>query len=252
MCLTGTDLHRDLQNRNTPRARKLALASLRRATHLILLEPESAKRLPPRYRDRVTVIYQSAEPVANPPRPLRRCFEVSLAGHLRWEKDPFLAARAARKLPPHSRLKITHLGAALSESIRHRAEKETTDNPRYRWLGQRTHGETQRILARSQATLLTSIMEGAPSVLSEAVVNDVPVLATRIDAAIGLLGPDHPGLFPVGDANKLAELLTRCEFEEGFLTRLRAAGRKVKARFSRVTEMNSWRQLLRQLQTSFT
>ena len=37
------------------------------------------------------------------------------------------------------------------------------------------------------------------------------MIASRIPGAVGMLGPDHPGYFEVGDAQGLAERLERLE-----------------------------------------
>jgi glycosyltransferase involved in cell wall biosynthesis len=43
--------------------------------------------------------------------------------------------------------------------------------------------------------------------ISEAAVAGVPVLASRMDDNVGLLGAGYPGYFPVGDTQALARLL---------------------------------------------
>jgi len=56
----------------------------------------------------------------------------------------------------------------------------------------------------------------------EAVRSGVPVLASRIDGNVGLLGADYDGLFPVGDAAALAMLMRRFVADTAFAARLRA------------------------------
>ena len=46
--------------------------------------------------------------------------------------------------------------------------------------------------------------------IMEAVTAGTPVLASRIDGNIGMLGEDYEGYFPVGDAAALAALIGRC------------------------------------------
>ena len=55
--------------------------------------------------------------------------------------------------------------------------------------------------------------------ISEAAVAGVPVLASRMDGNVGLLGADYPGYFPVGDTEALARLLERLEREPRFVAR---------------------------------
>ena len=115
-----------------------------------------------------------------------------------------------------------HLGSALDEESRVAAEVEQRENPRFHWLGPKRHREALETLARSRLLVVTSRDEGGPTVVTEAIACGVPVLSTETPAATGLLGDDHPGLFPRGDERALAELLERCEGDAEFLARLRA------------------------------
>jgi glycosyltransferase involved in cell wall biosynthesis len=69
-------------------------------------------------------------------------------------------------------------------------------------------------------------MEGGAHVLMEAVCSGTPVLASRIDGNVGMLGADYPGYFPWGDAGALAALLLQCREDMGagasMLSRLQA------------------------------
>ncbi len=48
----------------------------------------------------------------------------------------------------------------------------------------------------------------------------MPVLASRMDGNVGLLGSDYAGYFPVGDTKALARLLLRLEREPRFVATL--------------------------------
>ena len=78
------------------------------------------------------------------------------------------------------------------------------DCPRYRWLGALSQAAARRAIARARALVHMSRMEGGANVVIEAVRSGVPVLASRIDGNVGLLGADYDGYFPVGDAAALA------------------------------------------------
>ena len=136
-------------------------------------------------------------------------FVACVVGHLRPVKDPFLAAEAARLVPASSRLRVLQVGAALSEDMRSRAEAEQALDRRYRWLGALARRETLRTIASSHVLVVSSRMEGGANVVAEAVMASTPVLATRIDGTIGMLGAQYPGYFAVGDARALAALLER-------------------------------------------
>ena len=103
-------------------------------------------------------------------RRLQNPLRGATVGHLRAVKDPFRAAMAARRLPPESRIRIVHLGAALSPRMAERARREESVNPRYCWLGEVPRGQALHILARSRVLALTSRLEGGANAISEAVV----------------------------------------------------------------------------------
>ena len=84
-------------------------------------------------------------------------------------------------------------------------------NPRYLWRGDRPYAEVRALLKRARAVVLSSLSEGGANVVSEAAAAGVPVLASRIDGTVGLLGRDYPGYFPVGQTAALARLLSRLE-----------------------------------------
>ena len=236
LCLTGTDLHLDLQQLRGEEAFRQASDSVDRCDRIVLLQPQGAVHLPEQSRGKVTVILQSAIPVSPKPIPNPNVFEISVVGHLRAEKDPFLAALAARLLPADSKILITHLGSALQSEMEESANKESNTNPRYQWLKSVPHDQAQQCIACSRLMVLTSKVEGAPSAISEAIVNGVPILATKIPATLGLLGEDYPGLFPVGNEKALANLMRRTESEPAFLEDLTGAIEKLAPQFTSTNE----------------
>ena len=247
LCLTGTDIYLDLNGHRGAEAAKQASESIARSNRFVVLEPECLRQLPAETRRKSTVILQSAVPckAAAPHNHVDdEKLEICVIGHLRDEKDPFLAARAALLLPTESRIQIIHLGAALNDQMRRQAEKAMQSCARYRWIGGQSHAETQSRLAASQAMILSSKTEGAPSVVSEAIVNGIPILATRIPASIGLLGNDYPGLFTVGDAKGLRQLMTRLENESSFAQSLKDAIDKLAPKFAPEVERNALNDLI--------
>ncbi len=216
LVLTGTDLYGEIDEPDQ------WVETLSTADRLVVLQPRALDRIPPSLRPQTHVILQSARPPQNPEPPDERHFDVCVIAHLRPIKDPLLTARAARLLPGHSRVRVLHVGRALDDEYRAAAEEERLENPRFHWLGAQRHGETLATLARSHLLAVTSVDEGGPTVVTEAVACGVGVLSTHTPAAVGLLGSDHPGLFPRGDARALADLLRRCEEEAPFLASLRA------------------------------
>ncbi len=207
--LTGTDLYRDIHSDAD------AKSSLELATRLVVLHELGARELAPRLRPKTRVIYQSARAISRLP-PLASCFEVVVSGHLRSEKDPFRAAAALAHLPAESRIRVTHIGRALSEEFAREARSWMLREPRYRWLGEVPQWRALRFIARSRVLVVSSSMEGGANVVSEALTLGVPVIASRVPGNVGMLGARYPGYFRLGDERALARLLTRAEREPAY------------------------------------
>lgn len=239
LALTGTDLYEDLTRSATAR-RSVALAD-----RLVVLQPRAREALPTGVRDRVVVVPQSLPPPAQPgTRPSDR-FTAVLGAHLRAVKDPLLAPRAVRLLPRRSKVQLVHFGAPLDEELADAARRESADNPRYTWEGEVSRDEMLRVVARAHALVLTSRLEGGANVVSEAIVCGVPVLATRVEGTVGMLGEDYPGLFPVGDAPALADLLQRAEDNrDGLFDDLERRIRALQPGYRPERERDAWVQLL--------
>ena len=241
VALTGTDLYADL--RSSASARR----ALDMATRLVALQPMALKSLAPRGWRKARVIVQSAVGPRRPPSRRPGAFEVCVLGHLRAVKDPFRTAAAARLLPSSSRIRVRHLGAAIEPGMAARARAEQRRNFRYRWIGERPHAAALRILARSRLLCLTSKLEGGANVISEAAAAGVPVVSSRIDGSVGLLGSRYAGYFPVGDTCALAALLLRAETDPGFYAALRRGVRRLAPLVRPARERAAWASLLAEL-----
>ncbi|HSW26030.1 MAG TPA: TIGR04348 family glycosyltransferase, partial [Burkholderiaceae bacterium] len=84
----------------------------------------------------------------------------------------------------------------------------------------------------------------------EAVRSGTPVLASRIDGNLGLLGECYDGYFPVGDAAVLATLLQRLRDEPAMLAHLRDQVASRTALFEPARERAAVRQLVADLLAS--
>lgn len=240
--LTGTDLYRDI------RSDRSAKRSLDIATRLVALQQMALAALPNRFHSKTRVIYQSAEPYhGRAPRRPRKPFRVCLIGHLREEKDPMRAPMAVRRLPPESRIQIVHIGLALDPRLEKQARAEAAHNPRYRWVGELPHWKTRQVLAQSDLAVITSRMEGSSNVLSEALASSVPVVASKIPGLMGTLGKNFPGYFPVGDTQKLADLLLKSETDGKFYRRLKQYCARLSHLVQPKRELETWRRLLNEL-----
>ncbi len=238
LLLTGTDLYGDIHNTAS------AAASLETASRLVLLQSHGIHQLPARLHSKVRVIVQSAERLRHAPEPLKRAFEVCVSGHLRPVKDPFRAALASRQLPSDSRIRITHVGSALTPAMERRALEEMARNNRYQWRGEVPNWKARRLLARSRLLVLSSKMEGGANVVSEAIAASVPILASKISGSIGLLGKDYPGYFDVGTTRQLADLMKRCEHDGDFYGELHSQVKQLTPNFTPRCEQESLRQLV--------
>ena len=91
---------------------------------------------------------------------------------------------------------------------------------------------------------LASLMEGGANVISEAIADGVPVLASRIDGSTGLLGAAYPGLFDAGNTQSLANLISRLETDASFYADLKARCLSLRPLFDPNREFRCWRDLL--------
>lgn len=239
VALTGTDIYRFIKSHPKP-----TLGSIARADFLVGLHDLVADAIPKRFAPKVRVIHQSALPLPGKVKPSRRRFEVCVIGHLRDEKDSLRAAYAVRALPKGSAIHVIHLGKAHNHAWAAKAKREVAKNPRYHWRGEVPGWAVRRTFARTRLMVLSSKMEGGANVISEAVVAGVPVIASDIAGSVGLLGPDYPGYYPVGDTSALRHLLLRAENEPEFLIALRRAGARRAALFRPARERAGWRRLV--------
>lgn len=212
VALTGTDLYRDI------RFDQSARQSMSLATRMVVLQERGLDELSEELRQKTRVVYQSARAISAPPRSERR-FEVTVIGHLRPEKDPFCTARALSAIDPRIRIRVTHLGRALDPVMANEAQSWMQDG-RYRWLGEWSHYQTRKFLARSHILVVSSIMEGGANVISEALAANTPVIASNVPGNVGMLGADYVGYYPVGDSTALARMLERAYHEATFYQRM--------------------------------
>jgi putative glycosyltransferase (TIGR04348 family) len=234
VALTGTDVYR-FQDTNP----ETTLDSMARADGLIGLHARVGEAIPARYRNKLAVVYQSAQPLPTSyRRRSSRRFRVLFAGHLRAEKDPLRAARAARGLPEASRIHVINVGQAYDSDWADAARYEATANRRFEWRGEVPHSEVRRLMGSAHVLVVSSIMEGGANVVSEACVAGLPVIGSDIAGNRGLLGDDYPGLYPAQDTDTLRRLLTRAEAEPAFLDDLRQRCRALAPLFTPTAERN--------------
>ena len=253
--LTGTDLYRDILTNH------LAQESLDIATRIVVLQPKAVAELRPSWRKKTRTIYQSVEAKqaitgtsgrAASKRTSREAssngnFDVCVIGHLRVVKDPFRTAMAARSLPDSSRVRVLQIGGAMTDTMAKRAHKELCANKHYRWFGEQSRSRVRQILKESSLCVLSSRMEGGANVLSEAIAASLPILASRINGNVGILGADYPGYFDVGNTAQLARLLARAETSPAFLTELKTCVNGLAPLVDPAREEQAWADLTSEL-----
>ena len=210
LVLTGTDLYRDIDSDLAARH------SLDLAQRLVVLNERGPLRLPGALRDRVTVCLQSAA-ARRPRTKTRRHLRALMVGHLREEKLPQTYFEAARALAARPDLRFDHIGAGLDPALAAMARALAAQHPRYRWLGALPHAATRARIGAAHVLVHASRMEGGAHVVIEAIVSGTPVLASRIDGNVGLLGPGYGGYFEPGDAAGLVTLLQRTRDDPSML-----------------------------------
>ncbi len=212
--LTGTDLYRDIHT-DAHAQKSLALA-----THLVVLQQAGLEALSEPWRSKARAIYQSARRLVPAVRS-KQTFRALMVGHLRTEKDPLTFMRAAgHAMAPN--IFFDQIGRALEPHLEAAALAKVAQTPAYRWLGGLPRAATRQRIKRAHVLVNCSLMEGGAHVILEAVQSGTPVLASRIDGNVGMLGADYAGYFDVGNDAQLATLLRRCAAEPAFLGRLQS------------------------------
>lgn len=203
LVLTGTDLYRDIQFDAE------AQCSLAVAREIVVLQEQGPKVLPLEMRDKARVIFQSAASRRELPKTSRH-LRVLMVGHLRPEKSPETLFAVARLLAERDDILIDHIGAALEPDLGEQARATMAESRNYRWLGNLPHAQARGRIQRAHLLVHCSRIEGGAHVVMEAVTSGTPVLASRIDGNVGMLGEDYAGYFAWNDADTLANLVKSC------------------------------------------
>ncbi len=238
VALTGTDVYGGLRDDDR------TVRSLELATACVVLQPLALNELPEGVEAKTVVIHQSASAPPSTGHGEGSGFTAVVLAHLREVKDPKLAAEAVRLLPSRSAARVVHLGAPLDDGMEEWARTETSRNPRYEWRGDVPHWRAMRVLGRSRLMVLTSKAEGGANALSEALAAGVPVLSSRVDGSVGILGDDYPGYFETGRADELATLLQQAEEDARFYDLLRTTCAALRPLVSPHRERRAWAELL--------
>jgi putative glycosyltransferase (TIGR04348 family) len=214
LVLTGTDLYRDIASD------AMAQRSLELADRLVVLNELGLQQLPTALRAKGVVCLQSAAQRKTLDK-TKRHLRALMVGHLREEKSPQTFFEAARLLAHRKDIFLDHIGNGLDEALTAQAQQLMREQPNYRWLGGLSHAATRARIQAAHVLVHASRMEGGAHVVIEAITSGTPVLASRIDGNLGLLGARYSGVFEWGDAQALASGLQRCRDQTTMLAGLR-------------------------------
>lgn len=237
--LTGTDIYQGL-----PEGSEIGHDALRSADRIVVPQEAAILRLPEEVRDKTVVIRSSLDPIAIKAGPLKSPFVISVVGHPRPVKRSFLTIETVARHPEWRDLEVWQIGQALDEESRKTAAAWVRNDHRYRWFGGLPRQESLARCAESSLMINSSILEGGAHAVLEAMTMGVPVLASRIEGNVGLLGDDYPGYFEEG---KLDEALQAIVDKRVDLEDWASLASERMDRFSRESESTSWLDLLAEL-----
>lgn len=243
LVLTGTDLYRDIHTDT------VAQTSLALADQLVVLNELGARQLPTGLAAKAVVCLQSSPSLRTLPK-TRRHLRAVMVGHLRDEKSPRTYFEAARLLQDRADILLDHIGDDLDRQLGDEARALAASPAHYRWLGALPHARTRARIQAAHLLVHCSQMEGGAHVVIEALTAGTPVLASRIDGNLGLLGSGYPGLFDWGDADALATLLAQARDNAALLPQLQAACAQRAPRFHPELERRTLQGLLARLMAS--
>ena len=234
--LTGTDLYQSL-----PEGSEAGLQNLADADRIVVVQDAAIGRLPVEVREKVVVIPASLDPIPIKGAPVVPPFAISVVGHPRPVKRPFLTIEAVAQHPEWKDVEVWQIGEALDEESRETAEEWAKKDPRYRWFGGLPREESLALCAKSSLTVNSSILEGGANAVLEAMSMGVPVLASRIEGNEGILGADYPGYFGEGELGVVLQSIIDKRVELSDWVRLASARLPL---FSRESETACWLELL--------
>jgi putative glycosyltransferase (TIGR04348 family) len=238
---TGTDLYQSLLG-PSPEGE----ACLAAADRLVVSQEGSLRSVPEKFRGKARVVPQSVELDIPDPRPEREpgVFDIVVVGHLRAVKDPFMTVRVMHERPDWREVRVWQLGEELEEGFAKQARQWERREPRFRWLGGVPRREVIEWLCRAAVMVNSSEMEGGSNAVAEAMMVGTPVVASRVEGNVGMLGEDYEGYFEPGDAEDLA---ARLQDLRGFGPAWENLRRQVTQRsqlFQRDREQAEWHKLL--------
>lgn len=237
--LTGTDLYKE-QNNNNPEFKEALIL----ADALVVSQRASLASIPTEFQDKshfvpASVLLPPLKKVPPPPHP-----SLALIGHLRPVKNPFLMNLALEQLG-ELELDAFTLGAALEPSMLADVETWQQADSRFHWLNDVPYPEALSWIEQVDFTLNTSHSEGGSNAVAESIALGTPVLASKIEGNVGMLGDNYLGYFEANNANSLATLIHRAVTDHSFHQKLLRQIANLQENFLPEKETAGWLKLLR-------
>lgn len=237
--IAGTDLYDTL-----PKGSEAGYRALEKADRIVVVQETAVQRLPEIFQEKAVVVPNSLDPISVEANPGESPFIISVVGHPRPVKRPFLTIESVSKHPEWEDLEVWLIGKALDDESRRKAEEWGEKDARFRWFGGLPREEALKLLAKSNLTVNSSVSEMGANAILEAMTIGVPVLASRVEGNEGLLGEDYPGYFDEDELENVLQAVVdkRVDLKEW----VRLATERLPL-FSRERESACWLELLEDL-----
>jgi len=192
---------------------------------------------------RVHIVHCGVDPAEYTPRVHRgRGRRLLFTGRLAGVKGlPILLEALARLRREGTDVELTLAGDGLDRALLEEEARRLGIAGAVHFAGYQSSDQVQSLLQETDVFVLPSFAEGVPVVLMEAMASGVPVVATRV-AGVSELVEDGVSGFVVapGDADALAEAITRLLDDPALRARFAVAGRETIEREFDVGREAAW------------
>lgn len=232
--LTGTDLYREQKNNNPDFFSALELADI-----LVVSQRASLASIPKLYQHKsryvpASVLLPREVQVEPPTHP-----SIALVGHLRSVKNPFLMNQALARLGDLDVHAYT-LGAALEPTMLNTVLAWQNRDSRFHWKHNVPYSETISWIRQVDFTLNTSHSEGGSNAVAESIALGTPVLASKVEGNVGMLGDDYVGYFEPNNPRLLADLIECALTDSAFQQEIHAQTIALQEKFLPENETTGW------------
>jgi len=238
--LTGTDVnHSEMEQFGSDTLKALELSD-----RIVSLHEGFSHRLPDDLLIKTKVIYPSVQLAEDINHRPSEPWKVIIAGNFREEKNPDLMMQAVSKLT-NSPLHLHAYGGGGDYQAK--LERTAKKYAQFHFHGVQEHDALLADMQSARVLLNTSTEEGGANAICEAVSLGLPVIASKIDGNVGMLGADYAGFFTSGDVDSLIDILVRVAEDINFYQTLKRQVTERAPFFSYQREMEEWTALVRQM-----